>query len=119
MVFYFKYKGSKNRMQIVGTGKIFLKIRGTAEFRQVPNLGSRLRLPEVNCNQNNTFNLDLFSANHILSSSIPTLNSQCFGVAKEVKIERVIMITAILYMLFQNPNSILFEQIVMLVLIPT
>ena len=43
-------------------------------------------------NQNNSFNLDLFSATHTLSSSILTLNSQCVGVAKEVKIKRVILI---------------------------
>ena len=43
-------------------------------------------------NQNNSFNLDLFSTTHTLSSSMLTLNSQCAGVAKEVKIKRVILI---------------------------
>lgn len=44
-------------------------------------------------NQNNSFNLDLFSATHTLRSSILTLNSLCKGVAKEIKIAGVILNT--------------------------
>ena len=44
-------------------------------------------------NQNKSFNRDLFSATNTFSSTILTVNSECVGVAKKVRIERVILIT--------------------------
>jgi len=54
---------------------------------------TQLIMNHWNYDQNNSFNLDLFSDTHTLRSSIPTMNSQCVVVAKEVKIEQVIRIT--------------------------
>ena len=42
---------------------------------------------------NNSFNPDLFSDTHTVFLSIIRLNCECVGVAKEVRIEKVILIT--------------------------
>ena len=45
-------------------------------------------------NQNSPLYLDLFSDTHTLNSKILILNSQCLGVAKEIKIKRIILIAS-------------------------